>query len=119
MKRFLLFCLLSVALSSCSIRHQTVVATPIVAHSASFDGQLRNSGIVKANAAGFTVSASWVARYDALLALYGKRFLPEVKSGDRKGVVQSGGSYLVTAEVMVRFTRMNQWRKAEFFAERR
>lgn len=115
-KRFIHYLLLAtilVALPSCSVRQMTLAPKPITSAEASFDGNSANSGIVEVGAEGFVVTPHWIARYDALLAKYGARLVPAVAAGDRTGVKASTDSYLVTGEVMVRFTRLNQWRKAE------
>lgn len=100
--------------ASCSVRQQTVTPPPIVSTQASADGNAFNSGDVSFDADGAIKSGHWLERYDAMLAIFGKRFTPEVKPGDRNGIAMvSENQYRVTAQVSVRFTRMNQWRKAD------
>lgn len=101
------------SLSGCSIREQTVIPRTITSQQASADGNKFNSGDQSYDADGATKSAHWLERYDALLSVYGKRFTPEVKPGDRKGIIPALPDYRVTAEVSARFTRMNLWKKAE------
>jgi hypothetical protein len=123
---FLLPCfLLSLfVFSSCSVRQQTVVPRAIVSTEASFDGNVQNSGIIKYDEHGFIVSAHWLERYDAMLARFGDKLFPAIKPGDRIGIdslppssavasAKEDLNYRVSQQVMVRFTRMNQWRKAE------
>jgi hypothetical protein len=110
MIRFVL--VLAIFLSACTVREQTVVPSRIVSTQASFDGNQQDSGIKTADAQGFVVSANWIARYDAMLVEFGGRFSPAVKAGDRAGIL-IGPEIVVTAEVMSRFIRMNQWRKAK------
>lgn len=105
---------------ACTVRQQSVVPRPIVSHEASFDGNAQNSGIVNVDEHGFIVTSHWLDRYDAMLAVFGTHFSPAIKPGDRIGVealptLQPSipKTFRVTSEVMVRFTRMNQWRKAE------
>lgn len=97
----------------CSVPSQTVISKPIVSTEASFDGNQNDSGLKEFDGQGFIVSQHWMNRNDSMLAKFGERFLPPVKSGDRRGVEKVGSDYRVTAEVLVRFTRMNFWRKAE------
>jgi hypothetical protein len=91
----------------------TTAPKPVVSHQASFDGNVANSGIVAFKPEGFVVTKHWIERYDGLLTKYGARLTPIIFTGDRVGVVAQGDNFLVTAQVLVRFTRMNAWRKAE------
>ncbi len=97
----------------CTIRDQIPVPRPIVSTHASADGNTFNSGDISYDKNGAIKSPYWLTRYDAMLSIYGKRFKPEVKPGDRNGIVPEPPNYRVTAQVSARFTRMNVWEKAE------
>lgn len=107
-------------LNACAVRQQTVVPKAIVSTEASFDGESQNSGIVKFDEHGFIVTAHWMERYDGMLSKFGGRFTPAVMPGDRIGVevfqpsnLSQLPTFRISQQVMVRFTRMNGWRKAE------
>lgn len=72
---------------------------------ASYDGNVKNSGIVAATDKGFEVTDHFLARYDALVEKYGERFTPSLKK--RYGV--SGN--LISKEAMSYFITMNRWNK--------
>ena len=109
--RVLLFCfLLSVfclLVSGCG----TVRAPALEDQQASFDGNEANSGFV-----GFTASGSGLitdrarVRYNALIGVYGKRFLPALEADE--GLKAVGiNLWEIDAEHLVRFATMNRWRK--------
>lgn len=92
----------------------TVAPSAIVSKEASFDGNVANSGIVDAvPGEGFIVTTHWIERYDGLLGKYGPRLTPPIASGNRVGFTEKDGRIYITSEVLVRFIRLNQWRKAE------
>lgn len=108
MKRYLLVVLL---LSGCSsVQHSAVVPQPVVASTASFDGNVQNSGIVSAGAKGFHVTPHFLARYDAMLTVNGLHISPPRKAGDREGITVEPGGYVFDAEAMNRFVELNRLR---------
>ncbi len=105
-KRGMLAVFVIALLSGCS--HLTVTPKPVVSHTASFSGNKQTSGVISADQYGVIVDSGWMARYDSLLAKYGKDLTPPVKSGDRVGVTKVGNDYRVSMEVSIRFAEMNQ-----------
>ena len=92
--------------------NSTIVPGPVHAEQASFDGNEQNSGIGSSSPAGFVVTDHFRARYNGLIATYGRDFSPPLKPDD--GAAPLGeGRWLVTKQAMVNFLTMNQWRKAK------
>lgn len=107
------------ASSGCS----TVTPPPApAAQVASFDQGDATSGILRydSRAAGYIVTARFVQRYEALVAVYGDAkdsltglpyFLPALTRGYGLRLSETG-EYVMTAEAMTYFVRMNQWRRS-------
>jgi hypothetical protein len=108
--------LFAIAATGCT----TVTPAAVEAHQASWDGADQTSGILRAEAGGFVVTARFVERYDALVRIYGDAsdrltglpyFSPALTL--RYGLSQSpAGEYALSPEAMTYFVRMNQWRRA-------
>lgn len=90
---------------------ETVVPTAVHSGQASFDGGAQTSGILYAQGDGFVVTASFRARYNALIDLYGAAFLPPL-SRDAGLTQLSPSTWLIDAAHLERFLRMNTWRKS-------
>ena len=112
--RILIFLVAALLCTSCGTT-RTVIPPPIVTTQASFDQNVANSGILYVDSQGFHVTKHYLARYDALAALYGSRLVPPVAAGNRDGITPEGDHFLFTAEARGRFAMMNRWRKAEIF----
>ena len=101
-----------VAITLCSVSCSTTVAPRSAFDTvASFDGGVQNSGFI-----GFADDGSGVItqhakdRYNALVGIYGNKFLPVLVTDD--GVrSHTNGTYLIDAEHLVKFGTMNQWRR--------
>lgn len=114
MKKWLLLGILSlVLLVGCHTVSGVYIPEPVHSTTASFDQGEQNSGILAElpDGTGFVVSSGFVARYDALVQLYGKRFTPELHKGDGLRVLD-GGKIGIDNERMVKFLVMNKWRKS-------
>lgn len=101
--------------SGCITR--TVAPKPIVDSTASFSPETgkADSGIIgwHTNAAGVTlveVTPSYRARYNAMIPIYGKSFLPPLQPD--QGITPHGSNYLITLDGASKFAKMNRARKA-------
>ncbi len=89
----------------------TVTPPQVKAATASYDAGEPNSGFL-----GFTADGGGLItphardRYNALIALYGDRFLPALKPD--AGVVAQGDVFKIDAEHLVKFATMNRWHKS-------
>ena len=107
-------------LSSCSTK--TIIPRVIEETKPSYDGNKQDSGLISAGPDGAIVTESFVARYDALVRTYGAEpeFLPPIELGSGVSEVSPedqlkhqdrGRVYLLSKQALVRFIKMNQWRK--------
>lgn len=96
-------------LTSCGSTGLTVIPKTVTTTQASFSGNSQNSHLESVNSTGFSVDADWINTYDALLVIYGDRFIPAVKAGDRKGITAEGDKYRITGEINVRYGKMARW----------
>lgn len=111
----------SLALGGCI--GSTVTPDAVVSEQASFDGAQQNSGILCVRDGAFVVTEHFVERYNALIAIYGDSkdsltrlpyFVPALKRGH--GVSQDeAGAWVMSAQAMSHFLKMNAWRKAGRF----
>lgn len=91
--------------------NSTVVPTPVKVEEASFDGNEQNSGVIASTSAGYIVTENFRARYNLLVARYGRDFEPALKPDG--GLEPAGESrWLISKQAMVWFLTMNQWRRA-------
>lgn len=111
-KIFLVALLVAIALCGCT-KSLTIAPAPIATTQASWDGNKQTSGIIAANENGFLVTPHFIDRYQALLAHYGARLIPVTRPDDTIGVSPEAGNFRITAQVLMRFNRMNAMRKAE------
>jgi hypothetical protein len=88
----------------------TVVPKPVAAAQASYgdDGQ-QNSGFVRFAPGGAVIDAGARDRYNALIRLYGREWLPPIKSDH--GVTPSGEHYFITNDALQKFIVMSDWKK--------
>jgi hypothetical protein len=90
----------------------TVAPRPLQSTAASFDGDQANSGFIGFGPDGAAYITSHARdRYNGLIALYGRRFVPALQpdAGVRPG--QTNGTWRIDAEHLADFARMNRWRK--------
>jgi hypothetical protein len=109
-KRLLSSLLVISLLTGCKI---PIIRPPVVKdHEASFDGNTHNSGFIGFDAAGNGILTPHAKdRYDALVAQYGDQFHPPLAKGD--GItLTSTNTYLIDAQHLVAYTRMNRWLKS-------
>lgn len=86
------------------------------ARSASFDSGGQNSGFL-----GFTnipgagsvgiITPHARDRYNALIALYGKKFIPPLVQDAGLAPVAASPNWTITSQALVNFATMNRWRK--------
>lgn len=92
----------------------TVTPNLVESPAASYDGGIRNSGLVGFQTNGAVVytvvTPHWRDRYNAMITDYGARFRPPITAGYG---VTDGTNILATPEAVVKFTTMNRWRKTE------
>lgn len=93
----------------------TVTPPQVVSNGASYDNGQRNSGFqgwCTNNGVTFAmISTNAYQRYNALIDIYGKKFLPPIK--EDHGVIPNQTNYLLTLEALSDFATMNRWRKNE------
>lgn len=107
------------SVSGCS---QTVRPQPEPDRHASFDGGHDDSGLIQISGGVALVTSRFVERYNAMIEVYGSEpeFLPPLVKD--YGVTPASGKdmadhpgrgtlYLMTNEALVKFIKMNQWRK--------
>ena len=89
----------------------TVAPKPARDNVASWDGDAQNSGFIGYLPGGSGVITSHAkARYDALCAAYGSRFLPPLAAGP--GLAETAtNTWVIDAEHLEKFMLMNRWRK--------
>lgn len=88
-----------------------VVPDVVVSSAASYDGNAQNSGILGSSQDGFQVTNHFIVRYNTMIAVYGKRFNPQLFPNE--GVKSlNDGTYIIDREHMVKFILMNSWRKS-------
>lgn len=109
MKRLFAISLLSSALlSGCG----TVRPEPVTDAVASFDGNMQNSGFLRFNEDGSgLITARARERYNALIALYGSRFLLPLKTDEGIAPGPTPDTHTLDAQHLVHFATMNQWHK--------
>ena len=107
---FMLFLLIAIvsAFTGCS---STVTPSRVESQQASYDGGEQNSGVIASTATGFVVTDHFRARFNGLVRIYGKDFIPELKADG--GISPAGnGRWEISKQSMIYFLEMNAWRKA-------
>lgn len=94
-------------------QHLTIAPQPVAVHAKAFDNGVQNAGIVGHDSTGLIVTAGWIAKYDAMLKVYGKQLSVsnQVASGDRTGVVPRGVNFHVNFEVNDRFADLKYYER--------
>ena len=124
MKKLSMICVvwLVSSLVSCSTHDTSVRPVAVVDTKPSYDGNKQDSGIIKITEEGVIVTQRFVDRYDALINTYGAEpdFLPPLVCGQgvevapkelQEKYLDRGTIYLMEKQALVRFIKMNQWRK--------
>jgi hypothetical protein len=90
----------------------TVTPGLVVPTHASNDGGEANSGLVMRLADGsFLVTDHFHDRYNGLIEIYGRQFVPEVKKD--AGIARQGDDrWIIDAQHLDYFLKMNLWRKS-------
>lgn len=100
---------LSLALTSgCT---STVTPRTVVSSQASWDGTNQNSGFIGFENGCGVITPHARDRYNALIEVYGKKFLPPL-TYDYGVWPYSNGNYLITPQALTDFAQMNRWRKS-------
>lgn len=89
----------------------TVTPAAVQSNQASFDGGAQNSGILATQPGGFTVTAHFRDRYNALVADYGTWFAPALQRDEGLLSVTSD-VWFIDAAHLVKFIQMNSWKKS-------
>ena len=97
--------LVGLALAGCN----TVIPGTVPSASASFDGNVQNSGIVEARAEGFVVTPHFRDRYNALIAVYGRDFAVPLRVDD--GLTHNG-QWVIDRQHLSQFLEMSAWSRA-------
>lgn len=89
----------------------TVTPVTVTSNTASFDGNTQNSGFIGwATNGAAIITLHGEARYEALIALYGKGFRPPLVRGE--GVIATTtNTFIMDQEHTVKFATMNRWLK--------
>lgn len=100
--------ILAAALCGCTI------VTPHTVNSSaySFDGTNQNSGVIGFVGEQAEVTPHWRDRYNGMIAVYSKRFLPPLVP-DYGLTPTATNTFLVTPEAYRDFVKMNRWRKVD------
>ena len=89
----------------------TVIPQTVESSIPSWDGTNQSSGFIafEGNSAKITPFAR--DRYNALIAIYGKRFFPPL-TPDYGMQSHIDGNYIITPEALSKFIQMNRWSKS-------
>jgi hypothetical protein len=90
----------------------TVTPAVVASQQASYDTGGQNSGIIDVlpNQAGVIITPHARDRYNGLISIYGREFLPALQSDD--GIYRrADGNFDLTAAAYVRFRLMNTWHR--------
>ena len=98
----------SLALSGCA---GTVTPDRISAAAASYDGNEQNSGIISVNQLGYVVTGHFRDRHNALVALFGRDFLPPL-TPDAGLTEITSDRWLIDRQHLSQFLEMNAWNRA-------
>ena len=94
----------------------TVTPDQVQSNGASFDGGQRNSGFqgwtTNNNIPFAMLSTNAYQRYNALIDIYGDKFLPPVKKDH--GIISNQTNYLITLEGLSDFGTMNRWHHNDY-----
>ncbi len=97
-------CLLSLFLVACKTAQpiKTIIPPRVENVEKSWDGNTQDSGIKGiVLGKGFEVSEKALARYQALVAIYGGQSIPRISADD--GILTEGGKIFMSNEAMVNF----------------
>lgn len=88
----------------------TVTPAPVESRQASFDQGEQNSGVLALVPGAALITPRARDRYNALVAIYGREFLPPLVSDE--GVTrEADGNFRITNEALQKFILMNAWRR--------
>ncbi len=88
----------------------TVTPAPVESRQASFDQGEQNSGVLALVPGGALITPRARDRYNALVAIYGREFLPPLVADE--GVTrEADGNFRITNEALQKFILMNAWRR--------
>jgi hypothetical protein len=107
----ILAALVIVSLTSCT----TVTPHTVNSSAYSWDGTNQNSGVIGFVGSQVEVTPHWRDRYNGLVAIYGKKFVPPL-TFDYGITPTATNTYLVTPEAFKDFVDMNRWRKVDAVA---
>jgi hypothetical protein len=88
----------------------TVVPVAVESHQASYDQGAQNSGVISLLPTGALLTEHAVDRYNALVAIYGREFLPVI-TRDYGITRNSDATFEITNEALQKFILMNTWHR--------
>jgi len=101
-------CWMSISWTGCAT---TVIPRPVEALEAGWDGGSQTSGMLLSTATGYVVTGTFRARYNLLVATYGRDFAPPLERD--AGLTAAGEDrWLITKEGMQHMIEMTAWRRA-------
>ena len=100
--------LIMLAANGCTTVTPAIVESP----HASWDGTNQNSGFIRWVGDCEEGTPHLRARYNAMIATYGKRFAPPITE-DYGITATVSNTYIFTPEAIQKFTKMNRWRKLD------
>jgi len=90
----------------------TVAPRPVISYQASWDGTNQNSGFLGFVGASGIITEHARDRYNGLIDIYGKKFVPPI--GHDYGILPyyPAGTYSISPQALTYFSQMNRWRKS-------
>ena len=88
----------------------TVTPAPVESRQASVDQGAENSGVLALVPGGALITPRARDRYNALVAIYGREFLPPLVA-DQGVTREADGNFRITNEALQKFILMNAWRR--------
>ncbi|MBI3885913.1 MAG: hypothetical protein HY302_09330 [Opitutae bacterium] len=96
-----------IALSGCA---GTITPAAVESHQASFDEGAQNSGVVALIPGGAIITPRAHERYNGLIAIYGRDFLPTL-TADYGITPRADGNFEISREALQKFILLNQWHR--------
>lgn len=102
-----LLALLAFSLFGCA---STVAPAVVESQQASFDQGEQNSGVIALVPGGAIITPRAHARYNGLVAIYGREFLPPL-AADYGVTPRPDGNFEISREALQKFILLNQWHR--------
>ena len=95
------------ALPGCA---STITPAAVESHQASFDQSVQNSGVVALIPGGAIITSRAHDRYNGLIAIYGRDFLPTL-TADFGITPRPDGNFEITNEALQKFILLSAWHR--------